>query len=118
MASGKWKYLAEECGLAVRRQTGQGRIPEDQISQLLLLMAGGIPVKASYLRIFRYIHKNGPPYWSAIFVLKFVGRYSMEHTGFEPVTSTLPVWRAPSCANAPTLVDNTINPDENQVLFF
>ena len=25
----------------------------------------------------------------------------MEHTGFEPVTSTLPVWRAPSCANAP-----------------
>ena len=42
----------------------------------------------------------------------------MEHTGFEPVTSTLPVWRAPSCANAPTLVDNTINPDENQVLFF
>ena len=42
----------------------------------------------------------------------------MEHTGFEPVTSTLPVWRAPSCANAPALVDNTINPDENQVLFF
>ena len=39
-------------------------------------------------------------------------------TGFEPVTSTLPVWRAPSCANAPTLVDNTINPQENQVLFF
>ena len=25
----------------------------------------------------------------------------MEHTGFEPVTSTLPVWRAPNCANAP-----------------
>lgn len=25
----------------------------------------------------------------------------MEHTGLEPVTSTLPVWRAPSCANAP-----------------
>ena len=25
----------------------------------------------------------------------------MEHTGFEPVTSTLPVWHAPSCANAP-----------------
>ncbi len=25
----------------------------------------------------------------------------VEHTGFEPVTSTLPVWRAPSCANAP-----------------
>ena len=43
---------------------------------------------------------------------------TMEHTGFEPVTSTLPVWRAPSCANAPALVDNTINPDENQVLFF
>ena len=26
----------------------------------------------------------------------------MEHTGFEPVTSTLPVWRAPNCANAPS----------------
>ena len=25
----------------------------------------------------------------------------MEHTGLEPVASTLPVWRAPSCANAP-----------------
>ena len=25
----------------------------------------------------------------------------MEHTGFEPVTPTLPVWCAPSCANAP-----------------
>ena len=25
----------------------------------------------------------------------------LEHTGFEPVTSTLPVWRAPNCANAP-----------------
>ena len=25
----------------------------------------------------------------------------MEHTGLEPVTSTLPVWRAPNCANAP-----------------
>ena len=26
---------------------------------------------------------------------------NMEHRGFEPLTSTLPVWRAPSCANAP-----------------
>lgn len=25
----------------------------------------------------------------------------VEHRGFEPLTSTLPVWRAPSCANAP-----------------
>ena len=25
----------------------------------------------------------------------------LEHTGLEPVTSTLPVWRAPNCANAP-----------------
>ena len=25
----------------------------------------------------------------------------MEHTGLEPVASTLPVWRAPNCANAP-----------------
>ena len=25
----------------------------------------------------------------------------MEHTGLEPVTSTLPVWRAPNCANTP-----------------
>lgn len=28
-------------------------------------------------------------------------RFLVEHTGFEPVTSTLPVWRAPNCANAP-----------------
>ncbi len=28
----------------------------------------------------------------------------MEHTGLEPVTSTLPVWRAPNCANAPLCV--------------
>ena len=46
------------------------------------------------------------------------GLFKVEHTGLEPVASTLPVWRAPSCANAPALVDNTINPDENQVLFF
>ena len=25
----------------------------------------------------------------------------VEHRGFEPLTSTLPVWRAPNCANAP-----------------
>ena len=25
----------------------------------------------------------------------------MEHMGLEPTTSTLPVWRAPNCANAP-----------------
>ena len=25
----------------------------------------------------------------------------MEYTGLEPVTSTLPVWRAPNCANTP-----------------
>ncbi len=28
----------------------------------------------------------------------------MERTGLEPVTSTLPVWRAPNCANAPCAV--------------
>ena len=27
--------------------------------------------------------------------------FEMEHTGLEPVASTLPVWRAPNCANAP-----------------
>ena len=31
----------------------------------------------------------------------------MEHTGLEPVTSTLPVWRAPNCANAPRIIINT-----------
>ena len=36
-------------------------------------------------------------------VKKFLnfGTKKMEHTGLEPVTSTLPVWRAPNCANAP-----------------
>ena len=47
MASGKWKYPAGERGLAVRRQTGQGRIPEDPISQLLLLIGAvnNVPYK-------------------------------------------------------------------------
>jgi hypothetical protein len=27
--------------------------------------------------------------------------FLLEHTGLEPVASTLPVWRAPNCANAP-----------------
>ena len=31
----------------------------------------------------------------------------MEHTGFEPVASTMPLWRAPSCANAPWADYNT-----------
>ena len=29
----------------------------------------------------------------------------VEHTGFEPVTPTLPVWCAPSCANAPSMAE-------------
>ena len=32
------------------------------------------------------------------------GNALVEHTGLEPVTSTLPVWRAPSCANAPLYI--------------
>ena len=32
----------------------------------------------------------------------------MEHTGFEPVTSTMRMWRAPSCANAPYQDDEVI----------
>ena len=27
--------------------------------------------------------------------------YTMEYTGFEPVASTMRMWRAPSCANTP-----------------
>lgn len=34
----------------------------------------------------------------------FQGNALVEHTGLEPVTSTLPVWRAPSCANAPLYI--------------
>ena len=29
--------------------------------------------------------------------------FLVEHTGFEPVTSTLPVWRASNCANTPNI---------------
>ncbi len=29
----------------------------------------------------------------------------MEYTGLEPVASTLPVWRAPNCANTPYIND-------------
>ena len=35
---------------------------------------------------------------------------AMEHTGFEPVTSTLPVWRAPNCANTPKWKQRGSNP--------
>ena len=27
--------------------------------------------------------------------------YTMEYTGFEPVASTMRMWRAPNCANTP-----------------
>ena len=30
--------------------------------------------------------------------------FLVEHTGLEPVASTLPVWRAPNCANAPNKI--------------
>ena len=42
----------------------------------------------------------------------------MEHTGFEPVTSTLPVWRAPSCANAPCVQYSIIQEKYNRNLSF
>ena len=29
--------------------------------------------------------------------------YRLEYTGFEPVASTMRMWRAPSCANTPSL---------------
>ena len=32
------------------------------------------------------------------------GLFKVEHTGLEPVASTLPVWRAPNCANAPCFI--------------
>ena len=32
----------------------------------------------------------------------------VEHRGFEPLASTLPVLRAPNCANAPYMIDNSI----------
>ena len=32
----------------------------------------------------------------------------VEYTGLEPVTSTLPVWRAPNCANTPYKDYNTV----------
>ncbi len=34
--------------------------------------------------------------------------FLVEHTGLEPVASTLPVWRAPNCANAPWHDYNTV----------
>ncbi len=38
---------------------------------------------------------------SNFFGQSWIMDFLVEHTGFEPVTSTLPVWRAPNCANAP-----------------
>lgn len=34
--------------------------------------------------------------------------FLVEHRGFEPLTPTLPVWCAPSCANAPYLFNSDI----------
>ena len=45
--------------------------------------------------IFSRKEKPRKPYVSEVFLV--------EHRGFEPLASTLPVWRAPSCANAPGL---------------
>ena len=43
----------------------------------------------------------------------------VEHTGFEPVTPTLPVLCAPNCANAPLLPFNyTLSPGVCQPYFF
>ena len=39
--------------------------------------------------------------FSNVELLRLNWSKKMEHTGLEPVTSTLPVWRAPNCANAP-----------------
>ena len=33
--------------------------------------------------------------------------YTMEYTGFEPVASTMRMWRAPSCANTPGSLEAT-----------
>ena len=38
---------------------------------------------------------------SNFFDQSWIMDFLVEHTGLEPVTSTLPVWRAPNCANAP-----------------
>ena len=38
---------------------------------------------------------------SNFFGQRWIMDFLVEHTGLEPVTSTLPVWRAPNCANAP-----------------
>lgn len=43
---------------------------------------------------YGFMYRLGKGIW-------FSGTLVVEHTGFEPVTSTLPVWRAPNCANAP-----------------
>ena len=42
----------------------------------------------------------------------------MEHTGLEPVASTLPVWRAPNCANAPKLFYYSIEMRKRKVKIY
>ncbi len=45
--------------------------------------------------------------------------FLVEHTGLEPVASTLPVWRAPSCANAPLgTVYHTYSKKNNEKFYF
>lgn len=43
--------------------------------------------------------------------------FSMEHTGFEPVASTMRMLRAPNCANAPQRNRLTVSPCKAAPLF-
>ena len=99
----------------------------------VILLYGSSNLSAKQKRAF-YIYEYASPnpgVWAAknpdkigVFAehIFFMFLNMVEHRGFEPLTSTLPVWRAPNCANAPQyfVLYSTIFQYENQylILFF
>ena len=92
-AKHKWKLLV--CALQKSSVTAKNSPPD------CFLNAASSPV-------FIILHKKDTVKVSFCVV---------EHTGLEPVTPTLPVLCAPSCANAPNIQYNTKREGECQVFF-
>ena len=70
---------------------------DDTVSRVQSFIAANPQARINLIR-----HTSNPFVFKNVVSIYLLCRVKkMEHTGFEPVTSTLPVLRAPSCANAP-----------------
>ena len=48
---------------------------------------------------------------------KYAVHKNMEYTGFEPVASTMRMWRAPSCANTPSIISIAQQCEKSRLIF-